>query len=63
LIFQTLQDKRLTREKGELEQLFLEEFGVPHTELFESFDEEPIATTSLAQVIQKACFISSLLGF
>jgi aarF domain-containing kinase len=33
--------------------MFLEEFGVPHTEIFESFDEEPIAAASLAQVIRR----------
>jgi predicted unusual protein kinase regulating ubiquinone biosynthesis (AarF/ABC1/UbiB family) len=50
---QALHDKCLIREKGELKELFLEDFGVPHTEIFESFYEEPIAAASLAQVIRR----------
>ncbi|PNF22342.1 hypothetical protein B7P43_G18324, partial [Cryptotermes secundus] len=46
----TLQDKCLTRDKSELKELFFEEFGVPHIEIFESFDEEPISAASMAQV-------------
>jgi len=39
-----------------LEQLFLEDFGVPHTEIFKNFNEEPIAAASLAQVIRRLGF-------
>ncbi|XP_046391458.1 uncharacterized aarF domain-containing protein kinase 5 isoform X2 [Ischnura elegans] len=46
----SLQDKCLTRGKEEVERLFLEDFGCPHTDVFESFDEVPIAAASLAQV-------------
>jgi aarF domain-containing kinase len=53
LIFQALQDKCLVREKDELKELFLEDFGVPHTEIFKHFNEEPIAAASLAQVIRR----------
>lgn len=45
-----MQDKCLTREKDEVAQIFQEEFGKSHTEIFVSFDEEPIAAASIAQV-------------
>ncbi|KAL1130985.1 hypothetical protein AAG570_012226, partial [Ranatra chinensis] len=48
----TLQDKCLTRKKGEVFQLFIEDFGRPLDEIFEYFDEEPIAAASLAQVFK-----------
>lgn len=47
-----LQDKCLTREKDEVAQIFQEEFGKSHTEIFVSFDEEPIAAASIAQVFK-----------
>ena len=45
-----LQDKCLARGAAEIDQLFEEEFGKSHRELFQSFEEEPIAAASLAQV-------------
>ena len=46
-----LQDRCLTRGTTEIGQLFEEEFGKDHKQLFKTFDEEPIAAASLAQVI------------
>ncbi|KAA0202879.1 hypothetical protein HAZT_HAZT007239, partial [Hyalella azteca] len=35
---------------SEVQELFMEDFGVPHTDLFDEWQEEPIAAASLAQV-------------
>ncbi|XP_039287109.1 uncharacterized aarF domain-containing protein kinase 5 isoform X7 [Nilaparvata lugens] len=45
-----LQDRCLTREKGEVEQLFAEDFGKSTSDVFSEFEETPIAAASLAQV-------------
>ncbi|XP_018025592.1 uncharacterized aarF domain-containing protein kinase 5 isoform X2 [Hyalella azteca] len=46
-----LQDQCLTRRSAsEVQELFMEDFGVPHTDLFDEWQEEPIAAASLAQV-------------
>ncbi|KAB7495386.1 putative aarF domain-containing protein kinase 5 [Armadillidium nasatum] len=51
-ILKVLQDKCLKRRTREVEELFKEEFGISHNELFEEFNEDPLAAASLAQVFE-----------
>lgn len=46
-----LQDKCLKRESDELNRIFIEDFGEPPSQIFASFEKEPIAAASIAQVI------------
>lgn len=47
-----LQDQCLKRKKNEIEDLFQEEYGQSPDEVFKSFEPEPIAAASLAQVFK-----------
>ena len=48
-----LQDQCLVRKTKEIEQVFQEDFGFSYREIFEEFNETPIAAASLAQVEKK----------
>ncbi|EFN85337.1 Uncharacterized aarF domain-containing protein kinase 5 [Harpegnathos saltator] len=50
----TLQDKCLTREKDELEEIFLQDFGKKPEEMLRKIESEPVAAASLAQDVFEA---------
>uniref|UniRef100_A0AAG5D8F7 ABC1 atypical kinase-like domain-containing protein n=1 Tax=Anopheles atroparvus TaxID=41427 RepID=A0AAG5D8F7_ANOAO len=47
-----LEDKCLNRQPGEVRSLFVDDFGAPPEQVFASFQYEPIAAASLAQVFR-----------
>nr|CAI5866331.1 unnamed protein product [Callosobruchus analis] len=47
-----LQDKCLKREKDEVVEIFLNDFGKAPSEIFQKFEEVPIAAASIAQVFK-----------
>lgn len=56
-----IKDKCLIRGKGELEEIFLQDFGKKPEELLHEIEPKPVAAASLAQVLKMiyifTCFI------
>jgi len=57
LEFETLQDRVPPMPEDEVREVLDAELGVPMSEVFESFDFEPLGSASIAQV-HKACLLS-----
>lgn len=47
-----IKDKCLTREKNEMEEIFLQDFGKKPEEMLREIEPEPVAAASLAQVLK-----------
>lgn len=47
-----IKDKCLTREKDEMEEIFLQDFGKKPEEMLCEIKPEPVAAASLAQVLK-----------
>jgi len=47
-----VKDKCLIREKDEMEEIFLQDFGKKPEEILRKIEPEPVAAASLAQVLE-----------
>lgn len=63
-----IKDKCLTREKGEMEEIFLQDFGKKPEEMLREIESTPVAAASLAQVLKiqyiyRICFFQNYIFY